>query len=165
MLKKKIKYTDYNGVEREEEFLFNLSKAEVTEMQMSSARGLDRVIAELIKAENTPEIIKLFKEIIIKSYGEKSADGKYFIKVDENGHSLGQKFAQTEAFSELFMELSQDSKAASNFMNGLMPSGIEISEEQQKAYLKELGIPEEMINNDENKTPEIIEATVEQKTE
>lgn len=138
MLKKSIKYTDYNGVEREEEFLFNLSKAELMEMQMSTNGGLDEMIAALVKTQNMPEIIRIFKEIILKSYGEKSVDGKRFIKVDEKGNPLSVAFSQTEAFSTLFMELATDSKAAANFVNGVVPKDMEVSEEEQRKYTEEL---------------------------
>jgi len=138
MLKKKIKYTDYNGVEREEEFLFNLTKAELMEMQMSTNGGLAEMIAALVASQNMPEIIRIFKDIILKSYGEKSLDGKRFMKVDEKGNPLSVQFSQTEAFSTLFMELATDSKAAANFVNGVVPSDMEVSEEQQKAMADKL---------------------------
>lgn len=132
MLKKTIKYTDFNGVEREEDFFFNLSKAEIMEMQYSAQGGLDTLIAKIIKTEDMPEIIKIFKEIILKSYGEKSDDGKRFIKFDKNGEPLSRAFAETEAFSNLYMELATDSTAASKFVNGIVPSDMEITEEKQK---------------------------------
>ena len=138
MLKKKIKYTDYNGVEREEEFLFNLTRAELMEMQMSTNGGLAEMIAALVASQNMPEIIRIFKDIILKSYGEKSLDGKRFMKVDEKGNPLSVQFSQTEAFSTLFMELATDSKAAANFVNGVVPSDMEVSEEQQKAMADKL---------------------------
>ena len=138
MLKKKIKYTDYNGIEREEEFLFNLSKAEIMEMQMSAQGGLDTVISALIKTQNMPEIIKMFKEIVLKAYGEKSADGKRFIKKDENGKPLSAKFEDTEAYSTLFMELATDAKAAADFVNGIIPKDMEVSEAERNKIEKEL---------------------------
>lgn len=138
MLKKTIKYEDYNGVTREEDFFFNLSKAEIMEMQMSTAGGLADMLVALIKTQNTPEIIRIFKGIILKAYGEKSADGKYFIKVNADGHKLADDFAQTEAYSALFMELSTDSKAAAAFVNGIIPKDMEVSEEEQARMQKEL---------------------------
>lgn len=138
MLKKTIKYTDYNGVERNEDFFFNLTKAEIMDMQMGTAGGLADLITTLVKSQNMPEIIRIFKEIILKSYGEKSADGKRFIKTDENGKPLGQAFSETEAFSNLYMELATDSTAAAKFVNGIIPSDMEITEEKQEEVMKEL---------------------------
>ena len=121
MLKKTITYTDYNDVERKEDFYFNLSKAEVIEMELSITGGLQEIIEKIVAAQDTPSIVKVFKDLILTAYGEKSADGKEFIKVDENGRKLCDRFAQTEAYSELFVELSTDSNAAAAFVNGIMP--------------------------------------------
>lgn len=118
MLKKNIKYVDYNGVERDEDFYFNLSKAEVAEMELSTAGGLAEKINKVVAAQDVPTIINIFKDIILKAYGEKSADGKRFIKSAE----LSEYFSQTEAYSNLFMELATDSKKASDFINGIMPN-------------------------------------------
>ena len=81
MITKTIKYTDYNGVEREEKFLFNLSKAELMEMEMGTTGGLAETIQKIVETKDAPSIIKIFKDLVLKSYGEKSADGKRFIKV------------------------------------------------------------------------------------
>lgn len=130
MLKKTIKYTDYNGVERNEDFFFNLTKAELMEMEMTTTGGMAEMIKQIVKAKDTASIIKIFKEIILKAYGEKSADGKRFIKVNENNIPLSIGFSQTEAYSELFMELSTDADAAANFIKGIIPGDVEISDEE-----------------------------------
>lgn len=135
MLRKNIKYTDYDGNERNEEFLFNLSKAELMEMQLGVDGGLDEMIAALVKTQNVPEIMRIFKKIILKAYGEKSADGKRFIKTNKDGQSLGDEFAETEAYSVLFTELASDSKAAAEFVNGIIPKDLEVSEEKQKELM------------------------------
>lgn len=120
MLKKTMTYTDYNGVERTEDFYFNLSKAEVMEMQMSTTGGLAEMIQRIVAAQDAPAIIKIFKELVLKAYGQKSADGKRFIKSEE----LSAEFAQTEAYSQLFMELATDDKAAAAFVNGIVPADL-----------------------------------------
>nr|DAX52545.1 MAG TPA: hypothetical protein [Caudoviricetes sp.] len=124
MLQKSIKYVDYNGVEREETFLFNLTKAELMEMELGTAGGLTEMIQKIIQTKDQPSIIKIFKELILKAYGEKSADGKRFIKTDEHGNPLSRAFSETEAYSNLFMELSTDDKAAAAFVNGIIPEGL-----------------------------------------
>ena len=118
MLKKTITYTDYNGVERKEDFYFNLTKAEIMEMEMSISGGLTEMINRIVAAQDAPAIIKIFKELVLKAYGVKSPDGKRFIKSDE----LATEFAQTEAYSQLFMELATDADAASAFVNGIVPN-------------------------------------------
>lgn len=117
MLKKTITYTDYNGQERTEDFYFNLNKAEITEMEMSTTGGLTEMINRIVAAKDAPSIIQIFKKLILKAYGEKSLDGKRFVKSDE----LSTAFSQTEAYSKLFMELATDDKAAANFFNGIIP--------------------------------------------
>lgn len=132
MLKKNIKYTDYNGVERNEEFLFNLTKAELMEMEMGTTGGLAEQIQKIVNTQDAPAIIKIFKDIILKAYGEKSDDGKRFIKVNDAGIPLSIGFSQTEAFSQLFMELATDADAAAKFINGIVPKDVEISEAELK---------------------------------
>jgi len=117
MLTKKVKYTDYKGVEREEEFFFNLSKAEVAEMELSHQGGLSAKIERIVAAQDSSEIISLFKDLITRSYGVISDDGRRFIKTGQ----LREEFLQTEAYSELFIELAGDADAASAFVNGIIP--------------------------------------------
>lgn len=124
MLKKTITYTDYNDIERKEDFYFNLSKAEIMEMEMSTTGGLTEMINKIVATQDTPQIVKIFKELILKAYGEKSADGKRFVKVDENGTPLSIGFSETEAYSTLFMELATDADAASAFVNGIVPKDV-----------------------------------------
>lgn len=118
MLKKTITYTDYNGTERTEDFYFNLSKAELMEMEMGIDGGMSAMVEKIIAAQNAPQLIKLFKELILKAYGEKSADGKRFIKSEE----LSTAFSQTEAYSDLYMLLATNADEASKFVNGITPA-------------------------------------------
>ncbi len=143
MLSKNIKYTDYNGVEREEKFLFNLSKAELMEMEMGTTGGLAEMIQEIIASKDGAKIIKTFKDLVLKAYGEKSADGKRFIKVSDTGVPLSLAFSQTEAYSELFMELATDADAAAAFVAGIIPGDIDVSN---------IELPDDL------KTPEVIDA-------
>ena len=127
MIKKTIKYTDYNGVEREESFFFNLSTAELMEMEMGTTGGMAETIQKIIETQDGPSLIKIFKDLILKAYGEKSADGKRFVKINDAGVPLSIAFSQTEAYSKLFMELATNSEAASNFVKGIMPADIDTS--------------------------------------
>ena len=120
MLKKTVTYVDYNGVERTEDFYFNLSKAEVTEMELSVEGGFSKMLEEIVKSNDNARILEVFKEMVLKAYGEKSADGRRFIKSKE----LAEAFSQTEAYSEIFMELAMDEKAAAAFVNGIMPANL-----------------------------------------
>ena len=137
MIKKTIKYNDYNGVEREDAFFFNLTKAEITEMELSVNGGFGDQIKNIIASKSTPEIIKIFKEEILKAYGEKTLDGKRFRKTDDNGRPLCIAFSETEAYSKLFMELATNDEAAAEFINGIMPSDID--KEELKAAKEKAG--------------------------
>ena len=120
MIKENIEYKDYNGTDRKEDFYFNLSEAEVMEMEMSTAGGLAEMITRIVAAQDQVAIIKIFKDLILKAYGEKSPDGKRFIKSDE----LSIAFSQTEAYSKLFMKLATDADAAAKFVNGIVPADM-----------------------------------------
>ncbi len=117
MLRKDITYTDFNGVERTEPFYFNLSKSELIEMEYGIGGGLSEMITLVVNAKDQPTIIKVFKDLILKAYGEKSPDGKYFHKSEE----ISTNFSHTEAYTNLFMELATDEKAAAAFVNGIIP--------------------------------------------
>lgn len=117
MLKKTITYTDYDGNERTEDLYFNLSKAELMELEMSVDGGWAERMQKIVDAKDLPTLSRIFKDIILKSYGEKSADGRRFIKSER----LSEAFAQTEAYSELFMELISKEGAAAEFMTKVIP--------------------------------------------
>jgi len=120
MFKKTIHYKDYDGNERNEDFYFNLTKAEVMEMELGASGGFARMLEKIVSDQDGRRMVEIFKEFIVRSYGEKSPDGKRFIKNKE----LTDAFMQTEAFSELFMELATDPDAASVFINGVIPAAI-----------------------------------------
>ena len=116
-VKKRVTYTDYNNIERTEDLYFNLTKAEILEMEMSTSGGLAEQITKVIETQDHPTIIKIFKDLVLKSYGEESPDGRRFMKNDE----IRTAFSETEAYSMVFMELATDAKAAVAFVNGIIP--------------------------------------------
>ena len=120
MLKKTITYEDFNGVERKEAFYFNLSKAEIMEMQFGTVGGLDVMLKKIIDAKDVKSIMDTFKMLILKAYGIKSDDGRRFIKSEE----ISKEFEQTEAYSILYMELASDDNAAAEFVNGIIPKDV-----------------------------------------
>jgi len=120
MLKKTIPYTDYEGVDRVEDFYFNINKAELSEMQLSQPGGFVKMIQKISAEQDGPKIVQLFKDLVLNSYGEKSPDGKRFIKEPERTKA----FSQTEAYVNLYMEISNDAKAASAFVKGILPKDL-----------------------------------------
>lgn len=128
MLKKTITYTDYDGNERTEDYYFNLSKAELLEMEMSTNGGLEKFCQKIIAEKDTKRMMEMWKELILKSYGEKSLDGKRFIK----NQDLIDSFTQTEAYSELFMELASNADTAAAFVKGIIPKNLLAQIEKEK---------------------------------
>ena len=122
MLKKNIEYTDFNGVVRKEDHYFHFTQAEVAEMELSAdgGMGLQDYINKVKDAKDSKTLVNVFKEVLLKAYGEKSTDGKRFIKVTPEGRRLADDFAQTEAYSVLFMELAFDAEKAAEFFNGVI---------------------------------------------
>jgi len=120
MLKKTITSVDYNGNERTEDHYFNLNKAELMEMQLSVNGGLDAMLKTIIESNDQAAIMKMFKDIIMRSYGIKHVDGVQFEKSEE----ISRKFTQTEAYNVLFMELCTDAKAAAAFIKGILPNDL-----------------------------------------
>lgn len=119
MFKKTVTYTDYDGVERTESFYFNLSEAEIVEMELGTEGGWRDRMQRIIDSKDAPTIMREFKKLIMLSYGIKSDDGRRFIKSDD----ISRDFIQTEAYNQIFMELVTDGKAAADFANGIAPSG------------------------------------------
>lgn len=120
MIVKRIKYVDYDGNEREEDFRFNLTEAELMKMEFNTVGGMETMINKIIDEKDTKKIGELFDKIILMSYGEKSADGKRFVKSPE----ISKAFSETEAYTSLYMELLTDEKAAAAFVNGLIPQKL-----------------------------------------
>lgn len=120
MLKQTIKYTDLDGNAKEDDFYFNLNKAELMEMELTTKGGLANYLQKIVDTQDTQKIMTVFKTFILKAYGEKSEDGKRFIKSAE----LSEAFSQTDAYSELFMKLVTDENEAKNFMNGIIPNEL-----------------------------------------
>lgn len=127
MLKKKIKYTDYNGEEREEIFYFNLNKGELLKMELYKKGGMQNYLRRIINEQDQIKIVEMFTEIIDMSYGKKSDDGKRFIKTPE----LLEEFKQSEAYSELYVELVSNADAAAAFINGVIPPQIAAAAEAE----------------------------------
>lgn len=120
MLKKTITFDDFNGEERTKDYYFNLTEAELAELQLSTDGGLDTYLKGIIESHDVPTLTQFFKKIILMSYGEKSADGLMFKKSPE----AADDFSHTEAYSVLFMELATDSDKAADFINGIIPKKL-----------------------------------------
>lgn len=120
MVKKTITYTDYNGVERTEDFYFNLTKAELMEMQLSMEGGMRAYIQRIMAAKSQLALVNLFKQILLLSYGKKSDDGRLFLKND----TIRAEFEAHPVYSQIYMELSLNEEKAAEFINSLIPADM-----------------------------------------
>ena len=121
MLRKRIKYVDYDDLQREEDFYFNLTESELIEWEASEKGGMDKLVKRIIDEEDQTRLIPLFKEMILKSYGIKSPDGKRFEKSPE----ISKAFVECPAYNVLFLELTHNAQAAANFVNGIVPKKLD----------------------------------------
>ncbi len=146
MYVRKITYKDYNDTEITETCMFNLTKAELSQMQMEQAGGLEQRLTKMIEMHDAPSLMKTIKDLMHRSYGQKSDDGRRFIKVDPiTGARLADEFEQTEAYSQIFMDLCTNSKAAAEFIANVVPKDIaEAAKQYEKEHAEEfkaLGAP------------------------
>lgn len=133
MIKKTITFTDYDGNQRTDDYYFNLSKAELIEMQFTTVGGMQRLLEDIARSHDNKRTFEMFKDIILRAYGKKSPDGIRFIKSKE----LSEEFEQTEAYSELILEFFEDGQKAADFINGVIPSDLaaEIAKRQENGEI------------------------------
>lgn len=134
MLVKQIRFKDYDGNERTETHYFNMEKNELIELEISSVGGLEESVKRIIQARRGKEIMDTFKDIILKSYGEKDLDGVHFNKSEE----LSNRFYHSKAYDALFMELVTDDNAAAEFINKILPDDINVDNNKVEEIKKEM---------------------------
>lgn len=126
MRKETITYTDYNNVTRTEDFFFNLNEAELTALQYGVDGGLKEMLERIVKSNDNKQIMACFHELIAKSYGEKSPDGRRFVKSKE----LSEAFMQTEAYNELMLRFMTDANYSAEFINDVLADVTKRTEER-----------------------------------
>lgn len=132
MLKKTVTYIDFNDVERTEDFYFNLTEAEITDMNLDENGGLAEKLQKIVDSKDVKTIKDYFKWIVLKAYGEKSEDGRRFMKSEE----ITKAFEETQAYSDIWMELATNDSAAADFVNGIMPRSLNEKINKQTPELK-----------------------------
>lgn len=148
MIKKSVTYEDFNGETVTEEHHFHMSKAELVELEVSKKQGFQQYLEDIVASRDNFAIVNMFRDIVLMSYGQKSPDGRRFIKSDE----LRENFKQTEAFSTLFMDLATDEDNAADFINGIVPNDIgeKKVKVQERGTLKSVPAEPEQTNKDED---------------
>lgn len=129
MFAKKIKYTNFDGIEVEEVYYFNLTRAELMKLQLSEQGGYEAKIKKIVDSKDSKAIVELFDHIILDSYGIKSEDGKRFMKSKE----LSKEFSETAAYEALFFELATDADKATEFMDKVLPESLVAEMKKQQA--------------------------------
>jgi hypothetical protein len=152
VLKKTITFEDFNGETVTEDYFFHLSKAELIEMELSHEGGLEESLKRIIAANDNKALVAEFKALILASYGEKSEDGRRFIKNQE----LREGFESSEAYSTLFMELATDAQAAVEFINGMIPKGLVEEAEKLAAQAQQGERPSLKALAGESEEPEVV---------
>lgn len=139
MRKETIKFTDYNGNEHEKDYWFNLSKAELATMEMREKKGLEAMLTQIVEEDDRDKILAFFKDIILKSIGEKSEDGLYFYKDAQ----IARNFEASEAFTELWMKLITDAGYAAEFVTGLIPQALaeEMAKQEAEGKIQPMPLP------------------------
>jgi hypothetical protein len=122
MLKYDVTYNDFEGKERTESFYFNLMEPEIVELEAeyASSGGLENFLKNIDPQNRPKEVVDLFKTMLLNAYGEKSADGRFFLKKKE----VVENFSQSAAYGALFMELLQDQDKAAAFFTGLITQTV-----------------------------------------
>lgn len=129
MISKKITFENFDGETVTETHYFNLTAAEIAEMEVSKDGGLSAYLKQIVEAENVRRVLEVFKEIVSRSYGERSEDGKRFHKNKE----IAESFCTTEAYSAMFVEFISDADAFAKFVSALMPKSVRLSPEELMA--------------------------------
>lgn len=124
MIKWPITYTDFDGEERSEDLYFNLSKAELMEMNFEADGAYSQFLDRISKERDVRKLGQEFKRVILKAYGEKSLDGKKFVKRDRDGYLLANDFEQSAAYDALMMEIFTDTEKAIKLLTGMIPKDL-----------------------------------------
>lgn len=125
MIKETVTYKDFDGNEQTDVLYFNLTRAELSELQFSVEGGFKAYVQKIVESKDSKEIFTTFKKILLMSYGEKSADGKCFTKSEE----IRNKFENSAAYDELLMTILQDENKAAALINGIIPERVDIRNE------------------------------------
>lgn len=156
MFKYTSTYSDWNGTQRTEDFYFGLSEADLTEMEFATKGGFTSYMNKITKAKDTDEAISAFKNLLLKTYGEKSEDGRYFVQNKE----VSERFSYSPVYSEIYMRMVRDAKFAVEFFNGVLPKNMQRSSAELAQAMKDVDVEMKKASK-EVVTPNIVSATSE----
>lgn len=144
MLVKKIKFKDFLGREREQEFYFHMSEAEAFKLDLKTVGGFERKLKNMTEQQDVPKFAEMLDDMILSSYGHIAADGFSFEKTPEET----KRFQESNAYSIIFKELITNGDACVDFIKGILPQEMQdrINEAIKNGDLKLEGSPEKVIN-------------------
>lgn len=117
MVTREVKYVDFDGNDRTEDLYFNLTRSEITEWNYEYDGGFVKYLEKIVKTESIRDLIKVVREFILKAYGEKSPDGRRFVKSDE----ISKSFYETNAYDVLFMSFVENPQTFTEFVKAVCP--------------------------------------------
>ena len=127
MFSKTFEYMGYDGQPHKETWWFNLSEEELYKMELGTVGGVNGMMNRMIREEHPDKIVDMFERIILTSVGERSADGRRFVKKPRPGMPWGEiaeDFRETPAYSQLFVELVSSGEKLSEFLKAAIPQEV-----------------------------------------
>lgn len=147
MLKKRITYTNFEDEEVTETFYFNLTKADLMEMEVSKRGGLNGYIERIQETNDAGLVFEELKSLMSRSVGRLAPDGRGFSRSQQ----IRDEFMNSEAFSNFILEMLTDPQLAAEFIQGLIPKNIESEVDR---IVKKLGGQETLRVEPRETTPE-----------
>lgn len=145
MIKIPITYVGFDNKEITKDFWFNLTKAEIAELQCEFPGYFEGYIERLKHDADVADVVAVFKALILKSYGKRTKENK-FVKSKE----YSEEFAASDAYSELFIKfLDDENDFVSKFLEGALnatPAEVQKAIEDAKTANaeKENDLPDEI---------------------
>ena len=126
MLKRIIKYTDYNGNPRTQEFYFYLNNKNLQELDAlyQEDGGFAGRFNLIINNLDKRKLLETFEDITVRAYGVKSEDGTKFVKSKQ----VQEDFLYSAAYEQLFNELTMGDDASaklSDFLKKILPAELQ----------------------------------------
>lgn len=124
-----VTYIDFDDQEYTERLYFNMTKVEFMRWQAESGDNLTERMKTALEKHDSSKIMDYFEELIRRSYGEKSDDGKRFVKDPQKTRD----FMTSAAYDELFWRITQNQEECNAFMRGVLPNVPPSGEVKQNA--------------------------------
>lgn len=119
MFKHSVEYVDFNGSDRKEDLYFHLSLPEVTRLEAEIGMGLEDYIKGLTTNQELNTLLAFLERMLLSSYGQKTSDGKSFIK----SQVIREAFEYSQAYAEIFEQVLSNPDLARKFGENVADNG------------------------------------------